>query len=424
MKLKFAAVILILTAVLLLPVYGYYYYYDETLDRVVDDADLLSDDEEALLRSRISNITYEYEFDIVIVTANTLDGKSPMEYADDYYDYNGYGYGGSRDGLLLLLSMEDRDWWITTTGNAIPIFLDKTLDYMGESMLDDLKAENYHSAFDTFVTLTEEYYTGALDNIDYYIPDEVKYFFFDYTDIFTYTEELFLMDRMQDIKSKYNFDAAVVTVTESGGYTMYDFAEDYQSTNWHENGNGMLLLVNVDEPKLYIYTKGYGETAFTEYGVNYIVDSVSASLYDYSSYYSGIDSALLLCDYFLEAAAAGTPYDYENPYVQREIDEYREHSDSNLSLYILIAFIASLVISLIVVSVMKHNMNTIRFQSNANTYIKKDSLRILNSRDLFLYSNTTKTKRQTETSSSGGGGGSSSHRSSSGSSHGGRGGKF
>ena len=29
--------------------------------------------------------------DAVIVTSNDLKGKTPRDYADDYYDYNGYG---------------------------------------------------------------------------------------------------------------------------------------------------------------------------------------------------------------------------------------------------------------------------------------------------------------------------------------------
>ena len=30
-----------------------------------------------------------------------FDGKTAQAYADDYYDYNGYGYGENDDGILL-----------------------------------------------------------------------------------------------------------------------------------------------------------------------------------------------------------------------------------------------------------------------------------------------------------------------------------
>ena len=47
--------------------------------------------------------------DIVIVTTNTLDGKLPTVYADDFYVAKEYGFGLDKDGVLLLISKEDRD---------------------------------------------------------------------------------------------------------------------------------------------------------------------------------------------------------------------------------------------------------------------------------------------------------------------------
>ena len=40
--------------------------------------------------------------DAVIVTSNNLNGKSQQDYADDYFDYNGYGVGKEKSGLLSL----------------------------------------------------------------------------------------------------------------------------------------------------------------------------------------------------------------------------------------------------------------------------------------------------------------------------------
>ena len=87
-------------------------------DRVVDDADLLSDSEEKALREKLEEIRVRQKMDIVIVTVNTLNGATLVDYADDTYDYNGYGYGNNRDGLLLLINMENRDWYISTKSEA------------------------------------------------------------------------------------------------------------------------------------------------------------------------------------------------------------------------------------------------------------------------------------------------------------------
>ena len=88
-----------------------------------------------------------------------------------------------------------------------------------------------------------------------------------------------------------------------------------------------------------------------------------------------------------------------------------------------IGLVIAFIIALISVLIMKFRMNNARPQGSADEYIKKDSMVIKEQKDMFMYSNINKVKRQTQ-SSSGGGGGSSTHHSSSGRSHGGGGGSF
>lgn len=72
---------------------------------------------------------------------------------------------------------------------------------------------------------------------------------------------------------------------------------------------------------------------------------------------------------------------------------------------------------------MKAKLKTVRFQAAAGNYMKnmkRGSLNVTESRDLFLYKTFTRTAKPKNNSSSG----SSTHTSSSGSTHGGGGGKF
>ena len=88
------------------------------LNFVVDDANLLSSQEETKLRIDLENFKNEYNMDAVIVTSNNLNGKSQQDYADDYFDYNGYGVGKEKSGLLLLIDMENRNIWIFQCCNS------------------------------------------------------------------------------------------------------------------------------------------------------------------------------------------------------------------------------------------------------------------------------------------------------------------
>ena len=133
----------------------------DTKSRLEDMAELLSDSEKTALLAKLDEISERQQADIVVVTVDTLDGMTPMEYADDFYDYFGYGFGENNDGVLLLISMEDRDWWITTTGYGITAITDAGIEYISEKFLSDLSDGEYAEAFTTYAELCDEFFTQA-----------------------------------------------------------------------------------------------------------------------------------------------------------------------------------------------------------------------------------------------------------------------
>ncbi|MBE6657313.1 MAG: TPM domain-containing protein [Ruminococcaceae bacterium] len=143
-----------------------------SMPRLVDGADLLSDSEEAELLSMLDEISARQMLDVVIVTTNTLEGKSAMAYADDFFDYNGYGFGSSYDGVLLLVSMEDRDWWISTSGYGITAFTDYGITCLSDQFLPDLGNGFYADAFETFARGCDEYITLARNGTPFDVGSE------------------------------------------------------------------------------------------------------------------------------------------------------------------------------------------------------------------------------------------------------------
>ena len=135
--------------------------------RLVDQAHLLNDAEQGELLAKLDEISERQRVDIVVVTAETLDGKTPMDYADDWYDGNGYGFGADFDGILLLVSMEDRDWWISTCGYGMTAVNDAGINYISEQFLPDLKDGNYAEAFTVFAELCDEFVRQAKNGQPY-----------------------------------------------------------------------------------------------------------------------------------------------------------------------------------------------------------------------------------------------------------------
>ena len=126
--------------------------------KVIDDAGLFTAGEAAALERKAEALVDTYDMDVVILTVWSLDGKSAEAYADDYFDYNGYGIGTKHSGVLFLLSMEYRDWHMSTCGDAINALTDYGIEQVFSEMADDLSNGNYYDAFDTYLDTLPTYF--------------------------------------------------------------------------------------------------------------------------------------------------------------------------------------------------------------------------------------------------------------------------
>lgn len=136
-------------------------------DYVVDNADLLTQTEENELSEKLQDISDELQFDVVVVTTNSTGSKTATEYADDYFDYNGYGRGSNDDGALFLVDMGDRKWAISTSGYGIEAIVDSALDDMEEEIVPYLKSGDYDGAFNEFADLTYDIVNDAKNGKSY-----------------------------------------------------------------------------------------------------------------------------------------------------------------------------------------------------------------------------------------------------------------
>lgn len=87
--------------------------------RLVDQAELLTAEEQQQIQAKLDEVSELHHCDAVVMTVNSLDGKTATEYADDAFDYDGYGLGEDKAGILFLVDMGDRNWATSTHGYAI-----------------------------------------------------------------------------------------------------------------------------------------------------------------------------------------------------------------------------------------------------------------------------------------------------------------
>ncbi|MDO4260202.1 MAG: TPM domain-containing protein [Actinomycetaceae bacterium] len=129
-------------------------------EHVVDEVDVLSSSEEQQLEDEIQRISSTYREDIVIYFTD-LNGRSPMNAADDYFDENGYGIGGDYSGVLLLIAPDSRDMWISTRGDSIRTFNDEGISRLLDRLRSPLGDDDWYGGAKLFVEETEVYMKAA-----------------------------------------------------------------------------------------------------------------------------------------------------------------------------------------------------------------------------------------------------------------------
>lgn len=157
------------------------------LPLVADNAGLLTPQEVTALEDKALSLGTEYGMDIVILTADRLDGKRPQDYADDYYDTQGYG----DSGILFLLAMEEREWYISTCGDAIYALTDYGIQELGETVVPYLSEGEYYEGFDAYLNALPDYLEAYRDGapVDGYADNSGDYYHGDREDVVYYQRE-------------------------------------------------------------------------------------------------------------------------------------------------------------------------------------------------------------------------------------------
>ncbi len=114
-------------------------------DRLYDEAGLLTQSERDYLSSLLDSESEKVGCNIAVVTVPTTGNMSVEGYADAFYQTY---YSG--DGVLLLLSMDEREYWISMFGKAWDALTDTRLDTIEDRMIPYLSGGDYASGFASF----------------------------------------------------------------------------------------------------------------------------------------------------------------------------------------------------------------------------------------------------------------------------------
>ena len=126
-------------------------------EMVVDDAGLFTQAEIRQMEEIITRIRDTYQMDVAVVTSTAPGYNDSQDFADLYYERNGYGLGDDKAGLLYLIDMRNRVPCISTSGVMIDYITDSRLNELFDCSYDLLAGGQYGQSTITLLTRLESF---------------------------------------------------------------------------------------------------------------------------------------------------------------------------------------------------------------------------------------------------------------------------
>lgn len=140
---------------------------ESQLGYVIDTVPLLSDREWNRLEDMAETVSTRYGCGVYIVTVDDYEDYGSgdvFDVATQIYhnDDNGFGVGTGRNGIMLLLSMDDRDWAMFVYGeNAEYAFNSYGQEQLEEVFLDNFADNDWYGGFSGYIEACGKYLAKA-----------------------------------------------------------------------------------------------------------------------------------------------------------------------------------------------------------------------------------------------------------------------
>lgn len=199
-----------------------------------------------------------------------------------------------------------------------------------------------------------------------------------------------LTAKIQQLEQKHKIKIGISFLDSIGNRDIDNFARERLRKNFGNGQNGGIVLTVVMDnrnwnialdAKLNQRILSYSDVAYYDY--RFYDNLHDNHFFDAANVY--LDSIDALLNYY---EANGTPYDRS-----QEFDPVA----------LMIAFVIALIIGFLIRSWLIGSMSNVKFANEATDYLKRDSIRMTEERDTYLYTNVTRHKKSRGSSGSGGG---------------------
>ncbi len=134
---------------------------------VIDQSSLLSEEQISELNQRALDITEQYHcaVHLLLVDDPSITSDTIQDYSENLYlSSEMYGYGSSKDGFLLVVSVTDSCYWLLSYGRFANMALtDYGKEVMSEQFVRYFKQDDWEGGFKSYLDFSEEVLSLAAD---------------------------------------------------------------------------------------------------------------------------------------------------------------------------------------------------------------------------------------------------------------------
>jgi len=274
--------------------------------RVFDGANLLTTEQVYQLEEVIDSLQQLTEADVVIATTEDARGKSTFDFADEFYDDHQFGVGAADSGMLLLIDLDNREFYIMTEGRMIDYFTDARIEAMLDHMADFIEVGDFFEAAGSFLREVEYFYKMGPVEGQYRLTDQRV---FDRAQILSEQEVEELQRLINALELTMDLDLIVVTTDDLQDNTPSDYvASFYEAAGFHlrDRLDAALMLIDLEHNEIFIAATGSMQ--------DYLPDSrlamLKETIYDdieQGQYFQGVQSFLRGVETFYEEGALRPP---------------------------------------------------------------------------------------------------------------------
>ncbi|MDO5539302.1 MAG: TPM domain-containing protein [Eubacteriales bacterium] len=134
---------------------------------VFDEAELFSSEEKTELEELGQKLEKEYKMNFLMLTIDDAHGMSSAQFAEEFYEKEGYDTNGRSGGIVLIIDMDNRQMNLITTGSMIYYITDAREERIYDAGEDYVREKEYADAMYAMLRQVQTYMEKGIPDNQY-----------------------------------------------------------------------------------------------------------------------------------------------------------------------------------------------------------------------------------------------------------------